>query len=105
MSGNEREEGGVFELALVLPKWGEDKGEDSNDAADCVEILAEELRRKGLIVERVSGLENEFIKVFSEFYYFLPRTRYPFVFILSMFSGLILLFIICFPSRNFFMFS
>lgn len=65
MSGNEREEEGVFELALVVPKWGEDKGEDSVDAADCVEILAEELRKKGLIVERVSGLENEFIKLLA----------------------------------------
>ncbi|XP_073147285.1 anoctamin-like protein At1g73020 [Henckelia pumila] len=60
MSGNEREEGGGFELALVVPKWGEiNKGEDIDD---CVEILSDELRKKGLIVERVSGLQNEFIK-------------------------------------------
>ncbi|XP_075494187.1 anoctamin-like protein At1g73020 [Primulina tabacum] len=65
MSGNEREEEGVFELALVVPKWGDDKGEDSDDASDCVEILADELRKKGLIVERVSGLQNEFIKLLA----------------------------------------
>ncbi|KZV42649.1 anoctamin-like protein-like [Dorcoceras hygrometricum] len=68
MGRNESEEGSVSELALVVPKQGEnreeEKEEDNDDAAaDCVEILTDELRKKGLIVETVSGLQNEFIKL------------------------------------------
>lgn len=58
---NEREEEGcVFEIALVVPKWGENRG----DERDCIDVLVDELRLKGLIVERDVGLQNEFIKVF-----------------------------------------
>lgn len=66
MSEHDREEGCVFEIAVVVPKWGENKG-DKSDGADCVEVLVNELRKKGLIVERVVGLQNEFIKVYSNF--------------------------------------
>lgn len=67
MSENEREEQGcVFEIAVVVPKWGENKG-DEREEANCVDVLVDELRRKGLIVQRVVGLQNEFIKVNSNF--------------------------------------
>lgn len=65
MTDNERdEEGCVFEIAVVVPKLGESKG-DERDEAHCVDVLVDELRAKGLIVERVVGLQNEFIKVNS----------------------------------------
>ncbi|XP_051147802.1 anoctamin-like protein At1g73020 [Andrographis paniculata] len=64
MSENDGDEGVVFEIAIVLPKWGEIKGGDaSDDITDCVEVLVAELRKKGLIVERVLGLQNEFVKL------------------------------------------
>ncbi|KAH6793195.1 anoctamin-like protein [Perilla frutescens var. hirtella] len=63
MNENEREEEGcVFEIAVVVPKWGENNG-DERDDANCVDLLVDELRRKGLIVQRVVGLQNEFIKL------------------------------------------
>lgn len=63
MNENEREEEGcVFEIAVVVPKWGENKG-DEREEANCVDLLVDELRRKGLIVQRVVGLQNEFIKL------------------------------------------
>lgn len=61
MSEHDKEEEVVFEIALVVPKWGESKGDY------CVEVLVDELKRKGLIVERVIGLQNEFIKVYPSF--------------------------------------
>ncbi|KAL7100063.1 hypothetical protein ACP275_09G125200 [Erythranthe tilingii] len=69
MSENEGEEGGVvYEIAIAVPKWGEnnnnklDKITDDFDN-DCVGILVNELKKKGLIVERVVGLQNEFVKL------------------------------------------
>lgn len=63
MTDNDREqEGCVFEIALAVPKWGENRG-DEREGAHCVDVLVEELRQNGLIVERDDGLQNEFIKV------------------------------------------
>ncbi|KAI3455529.1 hypothetical protein Pfo_012192 [Paulownia fortunei] len=62
MSEHDREEGCVFEIAVAVSKWGENKGDESDDA-DCIQVLVDELRKKGLIVERVVGLQNEFIKL------------------------------------------
>ncbi|KAG6425872.1 hypothetical protein SASPL_110078 [Salvia splendens] len=63
MTDNDREqEGCVFEIALVVPRWGENR-EDEREGAHCVDILVDELRRKGFIVERDVGLQNEFIKL------------------------------------------
>lgn len=61
MSGNEREEEIVFEICVVVPKKIEKQGDDSS--LDCVEVLVDEFKRRGLIVERVVGLQNEFIKL------------------------------------------
>ncbi|KAK4481997.1 hypothetical protein RD792_012913 [Penstemon davidsonii] len=64
MSGHEGDEGVVFEIAVVVPKLGENKGDCvQSDEADCVEVLVDELRRTGLIVERIVGLQNEFLKL------------------------------------------
>lgn len=69
MSENEREEQGcVFEIAVVVTKWGENRG-DEREEANCVDVLVDELRRKGLIVQRVAGLQHEFLKVNSNFVY------------------------------------
>ncbi|KAL2243264.1 UNVERIFIED_CONTAM: Anoctamin-like protein [Sesamum indicum] len=62
MSENDKEEGVVFEIAVALSKWGESKG-DQSDEDDCVQVLVNEFRKKGLIVERVVGLQNEFVRL------------------------------------------
>lgn len=49
-----------FEMAVVVPKKRE---KERDDTADCVEFLVRELKRAGLIVERVFGISDEFIKV------------------------------------------
>lgn len=56
----------AFELALVVPKRdappaGDGNGEGSS--RDCVEFLVQQLRNAGLVVERVQGLSEEFLKV------------------------------------------
>lgn len=67
MNENEREEEGhVFEIAVVVPKRGESSG-DEREEGNCVDVLVDELKRNGLIVQRVVGLQNEFIKVNSNF--------------------------------------
>ncbi|RRT82969.1 hypothetical protein BHE74_00005118 [Ensete ventricosum] len=48
-----------FEVAIVVPKKRE---KERDDTADCVEFLVRELERAGLIVERVHGISDEFIK-------------------------------------------
>ncbi|THU62505.1 hypothetical protein C4D60_Mb01t05850 [Musa balbisiana] len=49
-----------FEVAIVVPKKRE---KERDDTADCVEFLVRELKRAGLIVERVFGISDEFIKL------------------------------------------
>ncbi|KAJ8493050.1 hypothetical protein OPV22_014771 [Ensete ventricosum] len=49
-----------FEVAIVVPKKRE---KERDDTADCVEFLVRELERAGLIVERVHGISDEFIKL------------------------------------------
>ncbi|KAL2554936.1 Anoctamin-like protein [Forsythia ovata] len=61
MSGNEGEEEIVFEIGVVVPKKGENQGDESS--LDCVDVLVDEFKKRGLIVERVLGLQNEFIKL------------------------------------------
>ena len=50
----------AFELAIVVPKR-EEKDECSKD--DCVERLVGVLEKAGMIIERVEGISDEFIKV------------------------------------------
>lgn len=57
---NGRGEKPVFEVAIVVPKRREKEGDESRD---CVEFLVQELKKAGLIVERVCGISDEFIKL------------------------------------------
>lgn len=54
------EEQTTFEIGMVVPKRSM-KAED--EAFDCVGVLVNEFERVGLIVERVLGVADEFIKV------------------------------------------
>ncbi|XP_039116444.1 anoctamin-like protein Os01g0706700 [Dioscorea cayenensis subsp. rotundata] len=58
MNGTGEETG--FEVAIVVPKK-RDKEKDEN--CDCVEFLVDELTKAGLIVERVNGISDEFLKL------------------------------------------
>ncbi|XP_044479470.1 anoctamin-like protein At1g73020 isoform X2 [Mangifera indica] len=59
MNGHGEEEI-VYEIGVVVPKSNAIEGQESRD---CVEILEAEFRKVGLIVDRVSGVSDEFIKV------------------------------------------
>lgn len=59
MNGHEEEET-AFEIGVVVPKRNL---KDENEGWDCVEVLVDEFRKVGLIVERVQGIADEFIKV------------------------------------------
>ncbi|KAF6172606.1 hypothetical protein GIB67_036556 [Kingdonia uniflora] len=63
MSGEEEQSG--FEIGVVMSKRSEEGGveEDGYDYNGCVEFLVDELEKVGLIVKRVSGLADEFIKL------------------------------------------
>ncbi|XVE88756.1 hypothetical protein DITRI_Ditri19aG0094400 [Diplodiscus trichospermus] len=50
----------VYEIAVVVPKRNL---KEVNEEYDCVEILVNEFRNVGLVVERVLGLSDEFIKL------------------------------------------
>ncbi|KZV31827.1 anoctamin-like protein-like [Dorcoceras hygrometricum] len=66
MNGHEKEEGVVFEIAVAVPKWGEIQGDESG-VADCVDVLVDEFKKKGLIVERVLAAPLEILgKVAAE---------------------------------------
>ncbi|CAA0814647.1 Anoctamin-like protein [Striga hermonthica] len=62
MSEHDGEED-VFEVAIAVCKRGENKVGASDDNGDFFQVLVDELKKKGLIVERVVGLQNEFIKL------------------------------------------
>lgn len=57
---NEAGEETSFEIGVVVPKSSLNEG---YKGCDCVELLVSEFRKAGLIVERVNGLSDEFIKV------------------------------------------
>ncbi|KAL6288496.1 hypothetical protein ACE6H2_006006 [Prunus campanulata] len=57
---NVLEEQTAFEIGVVVPKR-DVKEEDK--ASDCVEMLVDEFRNLGLVVERVHGVVDEFRKV------------------------------------------
>lgn len=54
------EERTAFEIGVVVPKRGV---KEKNEEFDCVEVLVEQFKDAGLIVERVIGVADEFIKV------------------------------------------
>lgn len=56
------EEQTAFEIAVVVPKRNV---EEENEDCNCWEVLVDEFTKVGLIVERVQGVADEFIKVLS----------------------------------------
>ncbi|KAK9281847.1 hypothetical protein L1049_004753 [Liquidambar formosana] len=50
----------TFEIGVVVPKR---IVKEENEVCDCVEVLVDEFRKVGLIVESVLGLADEFIKL------------------------------------------
>lgn len=63
MDGSNGEERIVHEVALVVPKRTREEEE-----GDCVEVLVTELKKRGMVVDRVVGLADEFLKVCIFFY-------------------------------------
>ncbi|CAM8899135.1 unnamed protein product [Rhodiola kirilowii] len=49
-----------FEIGIVVPKTSSN---DEDLSVDGVEVLVEELRKEGLVVEKVQGLSDDFIKL------------------------------------------
>ncbi|XP_042477670.1 anoctamin-like protein Os01g0706700 [Macadamia integrifolia] len=49
-----------FEIAIAVPKRNSKGGDDN---CDCVEFLVSELRTAGLVVEKVTGLSDEFVEL------------------------------------------
>lgn len=68
MKGNDNleEEQTGFEISVVVPKR---LGRLGDEKYDCVEVLVKEFQKVGLIVDRVLGMQYEFIKVSSHFFY------------------------------------
>lgn len=60
MSGQEDENDAPFEIAVVLAKR---EREDGDECYDAVDVLVDEIRKAGLIVDRVVGLQHEFLKL------------------------------------------
>ncbi|XP_065617394.1 anoctamin-like protein At1g73020 isoform X2 [Quercus suber] len=54
------EEQTAFEIGVVVPKRNV---EEENEDCNCMEILVDEFTKVGLIVERVQGVADEFIKL------------------------------------------
>ncbi|KAI9161069.1 hypothetical protein LWI28_014134 [Acer negundo] len=50
----------VFEIGVVVPK---SNVKEKKETCECVETLVDEFRKVGLIVQRVSGLSDEFLKL------------------------------------------
>lgn len=77
----------AFELALVVPTRdapapaGDGDSDDNSTARDCVEFLVQQLRNAGLVVERVQGLSEEFLKVVLVFSLSLSLSLFFFFFL------------------------
>ncbi|KAF7134902.1 hypothetical protein RHSIM_Rhsim08G0230700 [Rhododendron simsii] len=58
--GNVEEEQTAFEIGVVVPRRVLEKGDE---CCGCVEVLVDEFRKVGLVVDRVLGIQEEFIKL------------------------------------------
>lgn len=72
MNGHEEEQT-AFEIGVVVPKRS---ANEENEDCDCVGVLVDEFRKAGLIVERVQGIADEFIKVWFSFVFIAPLQLY-----------------------------
>lgn len=68
------EERTAFEIGVVVPKKAV---KESDEFSDCVQVLVGEFKEAGLIVDRVIGIADEFIKVLISFFIFV---KFPTVF-------------------------
>ncbi|KAH9611421.1 hypothetical protein KSS87_016012 [Heliosperma pusillum] len=59
----EEEQQPVYEIALVFPKRGQELKEDNEGSCDAMEVLVNEFKNVGFLVEIVPGLAHEFIKI------------------------------------------
>ena len=66
MSGVEEEQSS-FKIGVVVPK----RNVKAEEGEDCLEVLVNEFRNVGLIVQTVSGVVDDFIKVLVHFDLFL----------------------------------
>ncbi|KAI3956953.1 hypothetical protein MKX01_000987 [Papaver californicum] len=62
MNGHGDEQTG-FEIGIVVPKKNLKEERVDDDDEDCADVLVSEMKKVGLIVQRVVGLAEEFIKV------------------------------------------
>lgn len=62
MKSHAEEEQTPFEIGVVVPKRVVKPG-GNYETHDCVEVLVNEFGKVGLIVDRVLGMQYEFIKV------------------------------------------
>ncbi|XP_010540070.1 PREDICTED: anoctamin-like protein At1g73020 [Tarenaya hassleriana] len=54
----------VHEIAMVVPKRVQrEGGGEEEEGGNCVEVLVDELNKRGLAIDRVVGLTDEFLKV------------------------------------------
>ncbi|KAL6956797.1 hypothetical protein U1Q18_042651 [Sarracenia purpurea var. burkii] len=60
MNGHGEEAQTGFEMGVVVPRRVVKEGDES---CDCVEVLVHEIRKVGLIIDRVLGFQEEFIKL------------------------------------------
>ncbi|GFY97137.1 hypothetical protein Acr_11g0014430 [Actinidia rufa] len=60
MNGHGEEGQSAFEIGVVVPRRVLKEGGESDD---CVEVLVDEFRKAGLIVDRVLGFQEEFLKL------------------------------------------
>lgn len=61
-NGAEELETAALEIGVVVPK-SSGNNKDGDETVDCIEVLVDEFRKAGLIIDRVVGLQNEFIRV------------------------------------------
>ncbi|GFZ04235.1 hypothetical protein Acr_16g0008590 [Actinidia rufa] len=62
MNGHGEEGQSAFEMGVVVPRRVFKEGAERDD---CVEVLVDEFRKVGLIVDRVLGFQEEFLKLAS----------------------------------------
>lgn len=79
-NGHEKEEL-IFEIAVVIPKR---IVQEKDEGHDCVDVLVEEFTKVGLIVEKVLGVGDEFIKVrrFKYSLYIYMTSFYTFLYLI-----------------------
>lgn len=74
MKGHGEEQHTAYEIGVVIPK--KNIAKQRNAECVCVEVLVNEFEEAGLIVNRVFGLHDQFIKVQRGFYLSLASQRY-----------------------------